>query len=72
MLCRAPHIRYHIAAILAAHWLEFVALYKRWIRLAGHGVLEIWNAGILGKIQPHHSMIPPFHYSMCWHKKRCH
>jgi len=72
MLRPAPHIRYHIAAILAAHWLEFVAQYKRWIRPSGHGVLEIWNAGILGKTQPHHSMIPPFHYSMCWHKKRCH
>ena len=25
----APHIRYHIAAILAAHWIEFVAQYKQ-------------------------------------------
>jgi len=32
MLRPAPHIRYHIAAILAAHWIEFVAQYKRWIR----------------------------------------
>ena len=31
MLCPAPHIRYHIAAILAAHWIEFVAQYKQWI-----------------------------------------
>jgi len=32
MLRPAPHTRYHIAAILAAHWIEFVAQYKRWIR----------------------------------------
>jgi len=32
MLRPAPHIRYHIAAILAAHWIEFLAQYKRWIR----------------------------------------
>ncbi len=32
MLRPAPHIRYHIAAILAAHWVQFVAQYKRWIR----------------------------------------
>ena len=32
MLRPAPHIRYHIAAILAAHWLQFIAQYKRWIR----------------------------------------
>jgi len=32
MLRPAPHIRYHIAAILAAHWIEFVAQYKLWIR----------------------------------------
>jgi len=32
MLRPAPHIRYHIAAILAAHWIQFVAQYKRWIR----------------------------------------
>jgi hypothetical protein len=32
MLGPAPHIRYHIAAILAAHWVQFVAQYKRWIR----------------------------------------
>ena len=25
MLRPAPHIRYHIAAILAAHWIQFVA-----------------------------------------------
>lgn len=32
MLRPAPHIRYHIAAILAVHWIQFVAQYKRWIR----------------------------------------
>ena len=32
MLRPAPHIRYHIAVILAAHWIEFVAQYKQWIR----------------------------------------
>ena len=32
MLRPAPHTRYHIAAILAAHWIQFVAQYKRWIR----------------------------------------
>ncbi len=32
MMRPAPHIRYHIAAILAAHWIQFVAQYKRWIR----------------------------------------
>jgi hypothetical protein len=32
MLRPAPHIRYHIAAILSVHWIEFVAQYKRWIR----------------------------------------
>jgi len=32
MIRPAPHIRYHIAAILAAHWIQFVAQYKRWIR----------------------------------------
>ena len=32
MLGPAPHIRYHIAAILVAHWVQFVAQYKRWIR----------------------------------------
>ena len=32
MLRPAPHIRYHIAAILAVHWLQFVVQYKRWIR----------------------------------------
>ena len=31
MLRPAPHIRYHIAAILAVHWIQFVAQYKRWI-----------------------------------------
>lgn len=28
----ADHIRYHITAILAVHWLQFVAQYNRWIR----------------------------------------
>jgi hypothetical protein len=32
MLRAVPHIRYHISAILAVHWAEFVAQYKRWIR----------------------------------------
>jgi len=32
MLRPAPHIRYHIAAILAAHWIQFALQYKRWIR----------------------------------------
>ncbi len=25
-------IRYHITAILAVHWVQFLAQYKRWIR----------------------------------------
>jgi len=32
MLGTVPHIRYHIAAILAAHWTAFVAQYRKWIR----------------------------------------
>ena len=32
MLACGPDIRYHIATILAAHWWEFVAQYRRWIR----------------------------------------
>ncbi len=32
MLRPATNIRYHITAILAAHWVQFVAQYKRWIR----------------------------------------
>ena len=32
MLHPAHHTRYHLAAILAAHWMSFVAQYKRWIR----------------------------------------
>ena len=45
MLRPAPHIRYHIAAILAAHWIQFVAQYKRWIKtdpgfLMHHGGLK--------------------------------
>ena len=31
-MLRPHHTRYHIAAILAAHWIRFVAQYKRWIR----------------------------------------
>ena len=33
MLRPTPHIRYHITAIFAAYWIQFVAQYKRWIRL---------------------------------------
>ena len=32
MLRPTPHIRYHITVILAAHRVQFVAQYKRWIR----------------------------------------
>jgi hypothetical protein len=32
MLRPAPHIHCYIAAILAAHWIQFVQQYKRWIR----------------------------------------
>ena len=32
MLRPASHTRYHIAAILAVHRVQFVAQYKRWIR----------------------------------------
>jgi len=32
MLRPGFHIRYHIAAILAAHWIQFVQQYNRWIR----------------------------------------
>jgi hypothetical protein len=32
ILRSAPRIRYHIATILAAHWMQFVLQYKRWIR----------------------------------------
>ena len=32
MLRPATHIRYHITAILAVHWVQFVVQYKRWIR----------------------------------------
>jgi len=32
MLRPATHIRYHITAMLAVHWVQFVAQYKRWIR----------------------------------------
>ena len=32
MLRPATNIRYHITGILAAHWVQFVAQYKRWIR----------------------------------------
>ena len=54
MLRPAPHIRYHIAAILvvdpvfsgAAHPARagFVVQYKRWIRPSGMGY---WNSGML-------------------------
>ena len=37
MLRPATHIRYHITAILAAHWVQFVAQYKR---LGQPGVLS--------------------------------
>ena len=49
MLRPAPHIRYHIAAILAAHPARagFVVQYKRWITHQewGSGILEFWNIG---------------------------
>lgn len=32
MLRPGYHIRYHIAAIFAAHWIDFVAQYQKWIR----------------------------------------
>jgi len=32
MLRPARHVRYHIAGILAAHWIQFVSQYRRWIR----------------------------------------
>ena len=48
MLRPAPHIRYHIAAMLAAHWIQFVLQYRRWIRPTKHGVLEYWNDGKMG------------------------
>jgi len=44
MLRPATHIRYHITAILAVHWLQFVAQYKRWIRPQGPGY---WNTGMM-------------------------
>ena len=31
MLRPADAIRYHITAILAAHWVQFIAQYKRWL-----------------------------------------
>jgi hypothetical protein len=31
MLRPATPIHYHVTAILAAHWVQFVARYKRWI-----------------------------------------
>ena len=61
LLRPAPHIRYHIAAILAAHWIEFLAQYKRWIRPARHGVLEYWIVGVLGKRNAQGSIVPTFH-----------
>ena len=65
MLRPAPHIRYHIAAILAAHWIEFVAQYKLWIRPTRHGVLEYWNDGRMGLIGIHllFLTIPLFQHS---------
>ena len=71
MLRPAPHIRYHIAAILAAHWIQFVLQYKRWIRPTRHGVLEYWNDGRMGLIGIfsfpsfiyQHSIIPTFQHS---------
>jgi hypothetical protein len=44
MLRPATFIRYHITAILAAHWVQFVAQYKRWIRPWGPGY---WNTGMM-------------------------
>ena len=32
MLSSACQTHYHIAAIFAAHWVEFIVQYKRWIR----------------------------------------
>ncbi len=32
MLRVIPHIRYHIAAIFAVHWVQFISQYKEWIR----------------------------------------
>jgi Putative transposase/Transposase zinc-binding domain len=32
MLRVIPHIRYHIAAIFAAHWIQFISQYQDWIR----------------------------------------
>ena len=55
MLRPSPHIRYHIAAILvvdpvfsgAAHWIQFVVQYKRWIRpkkpgCCNTGIMKDW------------------------------
>ena len=42
------HIRYHIAAILAAHWIQFVAQYKRWIRpVVFENVRKVWSCRTL-------------------------
>jgi hypothetical protein len=32
MLSSTSHTHYHIAVIFAAHWVEFMVQYKRWIR----------------------------------------
>jgi hypothetical protein len=54
MLRPAPHIRYHNASIRAAHWIQFVRQYKRWIRPV---VFE--NVRF-----DHYSIIPAFQHSM--------
>ncbi len=47
MLRPAPHIRYHIAAILAAHWIQFVLQYKN--DGSDQQDMGCWNSGILEK-----------------------
>jgi hypothetical protein len=47
MLRPATPIRYHITAILAAHWVQFVAQYLD--QAIGAGVLEYWNDARLGQ-----------------------
>ena len=67
MLRPASHIRYHIAAILATDWIQFVLQYKRWIQPSGP---VKWSSGMMGLIGmqsnflTQHSTIPEFHYSM--------
>jgi len=65
MLRPATHIRYHITAILAVHWLQFVAQYKRWIRPEGLGY---WNTGMMQDWDNRHviyflPIIPQFQHS---------